>query len=207
MRLYDFELSGNCYKIRLMMSILRVPYERMPIDLASQEERKPEFLRLNPRGQVPVLVDEDVVIWDSTAILSYIADKYGEAWGGGDVIKRAQIIQWLAFAQNEILYGLARARACLLFARPYDLGECKTVGAVALRVLEQKLMEQPWLATSTPTIADIACYPYVALAPEGDIDLAPYPSILGWIRRIESLDGYIDLPGQDQATDSRATKV
>ncbi|HKK13872.1 MAG TPA: glutathione S-transferase N-terminal domain-containing protein [Gammaproteobacteria bacterium] len=78
-RLYDYERSGNCYKVRLLLALLGLPWERVPVDLRRGEERRPEFLALNPRGQVPVLTDGDWVVWDSQAILVYLARRYGGA--------------------------------------------------------------------------------------------------------------------------------
>jgi glutathione S-transferase len=107
----------------------------------------------------------------------------------------AQVMQWLAFAENEILYGLARARAIKLFQRPWNLAECQELGKTGLAVLELHLQKQAWLAAGQLTIADIACYPYVALAPEGGILLDDYPHINTWLANIQKLPGYVTMPG------------
>src|SRR6476646_6169286 len=110
MKLYDFGASHNCYKVRLFLAMLGLSYERQAIDLMNGENRRPDFLRLNPRGQVPVLKDEGTHIWDSTAILVYLARKYGGSlWLPDDAAGMATVTQWLAVAQNEMLYGLGRA--------------------------------------------------------------------------------------------------
>ncbi|MDX1253241.1 MAG: glutathione S-transferase family protein [Gammaproteobacteria bacterium] len=196
MKLYDMPLSGNCYKIRLMLSLLGKEYDTVAVDLKRGGHQTPSFLKLNPRGQVPVLEDGDTVIWDSTAILIYLARRYGsESWLPLEAREMAEVTQWLAVAQNEILYGLARARAIILFKRPWDMQQCRETGLAILPVMEQHLQHRHWLALDRPTIADIACYPYVALAPEGGIALDDYPAIRAWIKNIEHLPGYVAMTG------------
>lgn len=196
MKLYDMELSGNCYKVRLMCALLGLKYQSIPIDLWQGEHKSAEFLRLNPRGQLPVLDDDGAIIWDSSAILLYLARRYGgESWLPLEAKAMAEIMQWLSLAQNEILYGLARARAAIKFNRPWDVEQCQALGMQALTVLEQRLSGHGWLAGESPTIADIACYPYVALAAEGGIALDGYPSIRAWLTRLAALPGYVAMPG------------
>jgi len=196
MKLYDRETSGNSYKIRLFLELLKPKYEKVTVNTAAGEQKQAWFLRMNPRGQIPVLEAEGKYIWDSTAILVYLARRYGgESWLPLDAADMAEVAQWLAMAQNEILYGLARARAILVFGRKADLSEAQAAGQNALNVLEQHLQRHTWLAVGRPTIADIACYPYVALAEQGKISLDPYPAVLAWMKRIQSLDGYVSMPG------------
>lgn len=196
MKLYDISLSGNCYKIRLFLSLLNKEYEIIPINVAAGENRTTAFLKINPRGQVPVLDDDGVVIWDSTAILMYLARRYaGETWLPLDAEKLAAVCQWLVVAQNEILYGLARARAMVLFKRAGDMQEFQTVGTDILEVIEKHLENRHWLALEHPTLADIACFPYVALAPDAGIILDHYPAIQTWITRIKALPGYKCMQG------------
>jgi glutathione S-transferase len=112
MKLYDMELSGNCYKIRLFCALLGLSYETVPVDLLKGEHKTAAFLALNPRGQVPVLDDAGTLVWDSMAILVYLAKKHGdEQWLPTEPAPLARVMQWLAVSENEILYGLARARA------------------------------------------------------------------------------------------------
>ena len=196
MKLYDFELSGNAYKIRLLLSLLGLQYERVPVDLRQGEQRRPEFLKLNPRGQVPTLDDGGTVVWDSAAILVYLARKYGgEKWLPLDAQRMAEVVQWLAVMENEMLYGLARARVICKFKRPGDLAEAQALGRKGLDVIEQRLASHSWLALDRPTIADIACFPYVALGPEGEIALDAYPAIRAWIDRLKALPGFVGMPG------------
>jgi glutathione S-transferase len=196
-KLYDAERSGNCYKIRLTLSLTGTPYERVAVNLAAGEQQTAAFRRLNPRGQVPVLDDRGTVIWDSTAILIYLARRLGrEDLLPLDATGMARVMQWLALAQNEILYGLARARAVLCFRRSWNLDEAQAAGRAALAVLNERLGAHPWLALERLTLADIACYPYAALALEGGIELAPYAAVRGWIDRVAALPGHVPLPRQ-----------
>jgi glutathione S-transferase len=196
MKLYDMELSGNCYKVRLMCALLGLHYEAVAVDLWKGEHKSAAFLQLNPRGQLPVLEDGGALIWDSSAILLYLARQYGdERWLPLDAKKMAEVMQWLSVSQNEILYGLARARAAKKFNRPWDIEQCQAHGKQALEIMERHLSNRQWLAGSYATIADIACYPYVALAPEAGISLEAFPAIRHWLKRFQALPGYIGMPG------------
>lgn len=190
--LHNVPISGNAYKIRLLLSMLGLKYKCIDINLAAGESLTEDFLQLNPRGQVPVLEDGDVVIWDSMAILVYLARQYGGAdWLPADAIGEAQVMQWLALSENELLYGLARSRAIKIFDKPFNLEQCQAEGIAGLEVLNQHLSRQKWLATAKPTIADLACYPYVKLAPVGDISLEPFAHVRQWLARIEGLPGWV----------------
>lgn len=196
MKLYDGALSGNCYKIRLFLSLLGLEHEIVPIDLATGDNRSPEYLKKNPRGQIPVLEDGDITIWDSQAILVYLARRYGgEDWLPLEPGPMAAVMQWLAVAENELLFGLARARAVKKFGRDFDLAACQQYGTAGLRVLDGHLQTRQWLAGDRPTVADVACFPYVALAPEGEIPLDGYAGALAWIDRIKALPGFLGMQG------------
>jgi glutathione S-transferase len=198
-KLYDSERSGNCHKIRLFLSLTGTPYELESVDMVAGEHKSPAYLRLNPRGQVPVLEDDGNVIWDSTAILVYLARKLErEDLLPIDARGMAAVTQWLALAQNEVQYGLARARAILRFRRNWNLEETQAAGRIALSVLDARLADHRWLALDRLTLADISCYPYAALAPEGGIDLEPFPAVRAWIDRIAALPGHAPLPGRVQ---------
>ena len=196
MKLYDVELSGNSYRVRLLLSLLGVKHELVTVNLMKGEQREPWFLRLNPRGQVPTLDDDGTVVWDSMAILAYLARKYGgERWFTIDATEMAEVMQWLAVMENETLYGLGKARLICKFKFPGSLQDAQLLGRKGLDVLEQRLAANQWLALDRPTIADIGCFPYVALASEGEIPLDAYPSVRGWIDRIKSLPGFVGMPG------------
>ena len=192
LKLYGYPISGNAYKVRLLLAFLNLPYEAINVDLMAGDTLTPEFKQLNPRGQVPVLCDGDVVIWDSMAILVYLARRYGNGeWLPNDAVQEAQVMQWLAVSENELLYGLARARSTLLLKRPFNLEQCQREGKAGLDVMEQHLATNAWLVAGQPTIADIACYPYVLLAPVGEVSLEPYPNVRQWLARMAALPNWV----------------
>lgn len=193
-KLYDFPLSGNCYKVRLLLSMLKLDYENIPIDIAKGESLTPQFKKLNPRGQLPVLIDGDELLWDSMAILVYLARRYGDIqWLPSDALGEARVMQWLAVSENELLYGLARARATLVLKRPFNLEACHADAKPGVEAMENQLSQQNWLAAEHPTIADIACYPYVMMAEQGDFSLEPYPAVRGWLERVETIPGWVPM--------------
>lgn len=199
MKVYINGRSGNSYKPLLMLSMLGVPCETVEIDLAKREQKRADYLRISPRGLVPALEDDGTVIWDSTAILVYLARKHGgDAWLPLEPEPLSKVMQWLAFAQNEIHYGLQFARAIRHFGRRGNLEECQAYGRNALDVLDKYLATHPWLALGRLTIADIACFPYVALAPDADVGLQAYPSVTAWIDRIKARPGYMPLPALER---------
>lgn len=193
MKLYMSRNSGNAYKVRLLLELLKVPYETVSLDTAKREHKQPDFLKINPRGEVPAIEDEGKAYWDSTACLVYIGRKYGgEKWLPADAASLGEIAQWLALAQNEIRYGLQFARGMLLKIRSWGkLEELQEHSRAGLKVIEQRLSGHEWLALDHPTIADIACYPYVQTAPQAGIPLEAFPHIGPWIQRIEALPGWV----------------
>jgi glutathione S-transferase len=194
MKLYMTDVSGNSYKVRVLAAILDVPYEKVHIDWETREHKKAPFLRLNPRGQVPVMEIESKVFWDSAAHLVYIARKYGgEQWLPTDPLAMAEVMQWLAFSQSEIHFGLQWARGIVKGMKSGNLQECQGHGRMALEVLARHLQVHDWLAVGRPTIADIACYPYVKRTPEAGILLDAYPAVVAWLKRCEALPGWLKL--------------
>ena len=196
MKLYDRDQSGNCLKVRLLRSMLGLEYEKVPVDFDSGENRTPEFLRLSPRGQVPTLTDGDVTVWDSQAILVYLARRYGgEEWLPTEPVAMSEVMQWLAVSENELLFGLARSRQTKKMKGPWPWDLVSKLGQSGLAVANEHLVGHEWLALDRPTIADLACYPYVALAHEGEISLEDYPAVRAWMARIQALPGYVGMPG------------
>lgn len=193
--LYDYPRSGHAHRIRLFLSILRLPYESKLVDMQKNEHKDPDYRKLSPLGQVPTLVDGDFVITDSTAALVYLAIKHGdEQWLPRDAEGAARVQRWLSTASGEVYRGPVLARAGRQFGRPVDLDaadrECKRL----FRWMQQELAERTWLAADHPTIADIAMYSYVRVVDEGDFDLAPYPAVLRWLAGVEELDGFAPMP-------------
>ena len=196
--LYDREGSGNAYKVRLLLALLDVPYERIPVAIKDgRNDVDAAYLTLNPRGQIPTLVDAGHVLWGSTAILTYLAARHDLArtWLPQDPLPLGQLMQWLELAQNEVAEGLFRARMIAHMGRPGDLDAAHVQAAVALRVLEARLATADWLVDGGPTIADIACFPYVALAHQGRIDLDPYGGVRRWVDRIKALPRFRGMDG------------
>lgn len=193
MKLYVSAGSGNAYKVRVLIALLKLPCEQVIVDFASKEHKKPEFLKLNPRGEVPVIEDSGMVIWDSAACLVYIARKYGgEQWLPSDPAGMAQVQQWLALAATEIQIGLQYTRRGLKQGRwtAGTLEQGQAIGRVALAALENRLKDHDWLAGNHPTIADIACFAYVETAPDANLPLEPYPGIVTWLSRCKALPGW-----------------
>jgi glutathione S-transferase len=199
MRLYDNLISGNCYKVRLFLALIDQPYQRIAIDSLHGETRRPHFLAISPRGLIPVLEDHGKRIADSMAILVYLAGHYAPAWLPQEPLAMARVMEWLAIAADELQYGAAMARRIKNLGIPGDLTWAQMHAERGLSLLERQLEKSPWLTGRQPTIADIACYPYVALIPEGGVPLDPYPPIREWLARIEALPGYVGMPGIQRA--------
>jgi glutathione S-transferase len=196
MKLYDLELSGNCYKVRLFAAVAQIPLQIVPVDFMGGEHKRPPLLDLNPLGEIPVLVDGDFVLRDSQAILVYLALKYGgEAWLPKEPMHLAKVVQWLSTAGNEVQHGPADARLIDKFGYQLDKDFAANKAASILCVIESHLATRPWLELGRPTIADMAVFPYVALAPEGGVSLQPYPNIRAWIARVKALPNFLALPG------------
>jgi glutathione S-transferase len=164
------------------------------------EHRGAELMALNPGGSIPILEDGNLVLTESSAMLAYIAAKAAPDWlGSGAAAETARIQQWLSFS-HRLTANLGGARLHEMLLRPGDIGKLQSQGIAALRELEAGLFEQKlrgfrFLASDRPSIADIACFPYVALAPDGGISLDSYPTIRLWSRALRSLDGFIEMPG------------
>lgn len=196
-QLYGHEVSGNCYKVKLFLELLKVDYEWIKVDLMKGEHKSPEFLAKNPFGQVPLLVDGDVTLADAQAILVYLARKYGgDEWLPTDALGLAQVVRWLSTAAGEVRQGPESARLYYLFkATTINLDRANQKSEFILSQLNQHLSDRQWLEFERPTIADVAVFPYVALARDGKIDLDAYPNVLAWIDRVKHLPGFVGMAG------------
>jgi glutathione S-transferase len=196
MKLYDLELSGNCYKVRLFASLARIPIEIVPVDFLAGAHKKSPLIDINPWGEIPILEDGGVALRDSQAILVYLASKYGgEAWLPKEPAHMAQVVQWLSTAANEVQNGPASARLVDKFGYAIDKPDTIKRSARILPLLDAHLSKNEWLAMGRPTIADCAVFPYVALAPEGAVSLQPYGNINRWIARVKALPNFLSMPG------------
>ena len=212
-KLYDYELSGNCYKLRLLMGILGIPYETVPVDFYPGREHKSDwFLRINPLGQLPVIEDDGLVLRDAQAILVYLAAQYdaGGSWYPRDnPALLGEISQWLAFADGITATASAARLHDGLF---YELDvEAARAGAHRLfRILDEHLWfgeqeKRDWLCRAPqPTIADIACFPYVMLSEEGGIPRQDYPAIRRWADRVKRIKGFSVMSGVFPAGPAKA---
>nr|WP_316656116.1 glutathione S-transferase [uncultured Gellertiella sp.] len=192
MKLYYHPLSGHAHRAHLFLSLLGIEFELVTVDLKAGAQKTPDFLKLNPFGQVPVLDDRGTVIADSNAILVYLAKKHGDLnWLPETPACAAAVQRWLSVAAGEIASGPARARLITLFNAPHDAGQTIASAHRVLAIIEKELASREWIAALHPTIADIALYSYVSKAPEGNVDLAAYGNIDKWLRRIEALKGFV----------------
>lgn len=192
MKLYHHPISGHSHRAHLFASLLGLAPELIEVDLKAGAQKQPAFLALNPFGQVPVLVDDDgTVITDSNAILVYLARKTGRTdWLPEDAAGAANVQRWLSVAAGDVACGPAAARLVTIFGAKFNPDEVIARAHVLLGRLEAALAGRDWLVTDHPTIADVAIYSYVARAPEGNVDLAAYPLVRAFLRRIEALPGF-----------------
>lgn len=196
MKLYDLELSGNCYKVRLFCALASISIDLVPVDFMTGEHKTPQFLAMNPLGELPILQDGDLILRDSQAILVYLAGQYGgEAWLPKAPAYLAKIMQWLSTSANNVQHGPADARLVDLFG--YSLDKPTTIVNTnrILPIFEAHLATNQWLEMGCVTIADCACFPYIALAHQGGISIEAYPHIRAWINRIKALPNFITMPG------------
>ncbi|MBB5764609.1 glutathione S-transferase [Methylorubrum rhodesianum] len=195
MKLYSLTLSGHAHRARLFLSLVGQPYEAVEVDFAGGQNRSPDFLAINPFGQVPVLDDDGVIVPDSNAILVYLAKKLGRGdWLPEDAEGAARVQRWLSVAAGPIAFGPCAARLVTLFGAAFDAEEVIARAHRILALIDAELSSRDWLAAERPTIADVALYSYIAAAPEGNVDLAAYGHVRAWLARIEALPGFVALP-------------
>lgn len=194
-KLYSFPLSGHAHRVRLLLSLLGLAFETIDVDLVGGAHKQPEFLALNPFGQVPVLTHDGHVIADSNAIMVYLAKTFSRSeWLPEDPVGAAAVQRWLSVAAGPIAYGPAMARLITVFGAKYDPAEIIPRAHAILRLIDSELRTHDFLVGERPTLADVACYSYVAHAPEGNVSLAEYPHVRTWLERIEALPGFVAMP-------------
>lgn len=211
MLLYDYVLSGSCYKVRLLLSLIGRDYDRIAVDFyPGGAHREPDFLEINPAGTLPVLVDGETKLSDTQAILGYIARRYDESgqwFPVDDGPTLGSILQWLAFS-GRLTDTAGQARLHDMLGRDLDVKAARTGAHRAFRELEAHLTEREFLGKTylvgdRPTIADIACFPYVALSPDGGIEHDDYPALRRWMIALRRLPGFIEMPGIHALHDQR----
>ncbi|RCL24125.1 glutathione S-transferase [Pseudomonas sp. AFG_SD02_1510_Pfu_092] len=194
-KLYNFPKSGHAHRIELMLSLLNLPTELVFVDLAKGAHKQPDFLALNPFGQVPVIDDNGTVIADSNAILVYLAKKYDTgSWLPEEPAAAARVQRWLSVAAGPLAFGPAAARLVTVFGAAFNTDEVIARAHTLLKVIDAELANRSFLAGDTPTIADVANYSYIAHAPEGNVSLEPYANVRDWLARIEALPGFVAMP-------------
>ncbi|MBB5404938.1 glutathione S-transferase [Paraburkholderia youngii] len=194
-KLYTTRLSGHGHRVKLFLSLLDLPFEVVELDMKAGENRKPEYLALNPFGQVPTIQDGELTLFDSNAILVYLAKRYGDAsWLPDDPLGAAAVQRWLSLAAGQIAYGPCAARLVTVFGAPLDHERAKQIAVKLFDVIDAELAGKPFVAGAHVTIADIAAHTYIAHAPEGGVSLQPYPNIRAWLSRVEALPRFIAMP-------------
>lgn len=203
-KLYDYELSGNCYKLRLMLSLLGLEYEKVGVEFfPGKAHKSDEFLALNPLGQLPVLEDGDLVLRDAQAILSYLAARYDhdDSWYPlDDPARLGEVNMWLAFADG-LTSTASAARLAEVFGYELDADSARANAYERFAVLDRQLWfseheHHGWICSGNrPSIADIACFPYVMLADEAGMSLMDYPAIRRWTDRVKRLPGFVVMSG------------
>lgn len=193
MKLYYHPISGHAHRARLFLSLIEAEVEIIEVNLAKGEHKAPEFLAMDRFGQVPLLDDEGAVIADSNAIMVYAAKKFGRTdWLPEDALGSARVQRWLSVAAGHIAFGPAAARLITIFKAGFNPQEVIDRAHTILKLIEAELEGRDWIAADHPTIADVALYSYIARAPEGNVDLAPYANVRAWLERIEALPGFVE---------------
>ncbi|EJL83238.1 glutathione S-transferase [Polaromonas sp. CF318] len=195
MKLYQRDTSLYSYKVRLLLALLQVPHETVAVKRLpdGRNDVDAAYLKLNPRGQIPTLDDDGFVLWGSTAILTYIALRHDPArrWLPPDPQGAAEVGQWMELAQNEVRTGLFLSRAISRFGYSGGLEAAQAKGQIALELLEGRLRERGWLVGEGPTLADLACFPEVALTEGVEFSLAAFPGVRSWLQGIRGLDRFV----------------
>ena len=192
--LHGTPLSGHTHRVALMLNALGLAYrfENAPADVRAS----PAFLALNPLGQIPVLRDGDLTLADSNAILVYLARRYAPdgPWSPQEPVAAAGVQRWLSIAAGEVMHGPAIARMISLFGFPDDPARAARISARVLTFMDGHLEGRRFLAADHVTIADLACYSYVAHAPDGGVSLEPYPAVRAWLARVEAQAWFRPMP-------------
>ena len=202
--LYDYELSANCYKQRLLMSLLDLDYESVPIDFFPGLEHKSEaFKKINPMGHIPVIDDDGYVLWDAHAILVYLATKYdpsGQWYPTSNAELLGETASWMLFAEGTTNTASA-ARLHVNLGYDFDIDTCRAGAHRLFRLLDEHLWfrereSKAWVCSADhPTIADLALFPDVVLSEEGGVSRLDYPALRRWTDRIKGLPGFVVMPG------------
>jgi glutathione S-transferase len=207
-KLYSMQRSGNSYKVRLALALLNAPYHAIEVDILRGESRTPDFLAKNTSGQVPLLeVGEGRYLAESNAILWYVAG--GTSLAPESRIERAEALQWMFFEQHALEPNIGAAYFWLALVKggrdlqTHALEDWMERGYAALQVMENHLKTHEYFAAGQLTVADIAVYGYTHVADRCDFDLATFPALRAWLRRVERAPGFVTMDWRpDQVDDS-----
>jgi glutathione S-transferase len=194
-RLYDYAASCNCYKARLLLAQLRLPYERVATDIFDGDTLTDEYAAMNPARTTPVLeTDDGRFLPESAAILVYLAE--GTPFLPGDPFERAEVVRWLVYEQTDVIPTMGGLRFRLLVGRlthdEPDAVQRKEGSLEVLRLLDDHLATRDFFVGGRYTIADIAVYGYTHLAHDAGIEMEPYENVRAWFERVEQQPGYIE---------------
>jgi glutathione S-transferase len=198
MLLYNSQPSGNCYKVRLLLAHLGIPYEKRDLSVVDRSNRREVLGDLNPSLRVPTLVlDDGRSLAESNAILWFFGD--GTRFVPEDGYERAKVLQWMFFEQYEVEPALAVVRFWLTYSgapeklAPERREELTTSGIRALKAMERHLAGREWFVGDAMTIADISLYAYTHVADEGGFDLDPHPAVRAWLDRVAAAPGHLPI--------------
>ena len=192
-KLYRNPKSGHCHRVELMLAFLGLPYVTIDLDMANGAHKAPDFLKISPFGLVPAIDDWGYTLADSNAILIYLVQTYakGSQWMPTDPKDAAEVQRWLTIAADNVYAGPCAARLVKVFGTGHDHKAAVAKAHDLFKVMDAHLAGRDWLATGTITIADVAGYSYIAHAPEGGVDLAPYPNVRAWPDRVAAQPNFV----------------
>ena len=196
-KLYDNPLSGNCFKVKLLLVQSKIPFESIIIDVFKGESRKPPFLDINNAGKIPAIDDNGFILNESNAILLYLAEKYNKNLISENLNERGKIYSWILYNKTSVDPNLAKARAIKKFF-PSDKQNLKELellqreGIKSLELIDKHLSVNEFFVNNY-SVVDIAMYPYIKLSYEGGIDIDIFKNITLWMNRVESTREFINI--------------
>ncbi len=202
MTLYDFELDENCYKVRLVLSVLGLSYRKIAVNMVpGREHLGPALMALNPRGGLPILTDGEIVLSEAEAIMTYLASAYnnGNAWLPAEPKAHGLVAAWLQFASRD-LHAAFLARRLAMFDEPGDEVALGFAARRAFRLMEDHMTAREfdraaWFVGDNPSLADLALFPAIALSRDFGIEHEAYPALRRWMRRVRTTPGFVTMPG------------
>tara|TARA_B100000900_G_scaffold198296_1_gene168049 strand:+ start:10342 stop:10941 length:600 start_codon:yes stop_codon:yes gene_type:complete len=196
-KLYDNPLSGNCFKVKLLLVQSKIPFESIIIDVFKGESRRDPFLQINNAGKIPAIDDNGFILNESNAILLYLAEKYNKNLLSENLDERGKIYSWILYNKTSVDPNLAKARAIKKFF-PSDKQNSKELeflqkeGIKSLELIDKHLSGNDFFVNNY-SVVDIAMYPYIKLSYEGGIDIDIFKNIALWMNRVENTREFINI--------------